>query len=218
VPAYQAAVGRFLRVSFQRYPRPARDLVDGRPASWGALPVMGSEGAFTIPVADDEAVWLGLTAVRPEVIVACRVAAAAATLIDAVSGEPWSDEVREHPPNFLQVPPAGSIDGVWQAHGLVPFAFGSGRGGISGLHIVAIPSRRMKSCIRQEGTAPLRVPIDNGAISPPPTAPMHGPWRVEHSATARVRFASHRSFEQRTGCRRPPPLDPDSVYKGWRLP
>jgi hypothetical protein len=212
-------LGPFLRVSFQRYPRPASGILDAPPSTWGALPIGARKGELVVPLADDEALWLGLSVVRPEVVVAFRVAAAAEAELDAVTGAPWSDELQENPPNYVPVPPMRSIDGVQQGQAIVPFARTlAAAGGFSALYMVAIPSRRIDAGSRSAGTRPLRVPASGGRSPSAAPEPGHGPWHLERSARAHVTFAPYDAFERKTGRARPPPLSGQSIYRGWRLP
>ena len=46
-------------ISFQRFSRPVGDVVEGAPRSLGALPVGRAASGFLLPVADNEAFWIG---------------------------------------------------------------------------------------------------------------------------------------------------------------
>jgi hypothetical protein len=213
-------LGPFLCVSFQRYPRPATEVLHAPPASWGALPVaLAVDGELIVPLADDEAVWLGLSTVRPEVVVAFRVAAVQETLIDGVTGNAWSTELQERPPNYLQVPPVRSVDGVRRLDGLLPFVRRSRFGGYSALYLAAIPSRRPDAPLHPAGLASLRTPaMDEPLNNAPRPEPLHGSWHLERTVTVPIQLVSYSSFERRTNQQSPPPLDPKTIYKGWQLP
>lgn len=47
-------------VSFQRFARPRTGVVECAPSSLGALPVASTSAGFLLPVADDEAFWIGV--------------------------------------------------------------------------------------------------------------------------------------------------------------
>src|ERR1051325_11801929 len=49
-----------LLISFQRFVRPDDNLVDGIPPSLGALPLAYCRGAFLLPLAEEEAFWVGV--------------------------------------------------------------------------------------------------------------------------------------------------------------
>jgi len=57
-----------LLVSFQRYARPFRDIIATVPSSLGALPVARDNSDFLLPLAFDEAFWIGVV---PVVTSAC---------------------------------------------------------------------------------------------------------------------------------------------------
>lgn len=46
-------------ISFQRFSRPVGDVVERAPRSLGALPVGRAANGFLLPVADNEAFWIG---------------------------------------------------------------------------------------------------------------------------------------------------------------
>ena len=47
-------------ISFQRYARPCGDVIAAAPSSLGALPVARSKSDFLLPLALDEAFWIGV--------------------------------------------------------------------------------------------------------------------------------------------------------------
>jgi hypothetical protein len=78
-----------LTVSFQRFQQPADGTVREVPHSLGALPLgEGDAGEWLLPVADDEAFWIGLNAQRP-IEVAIEVGTIAGRSLDALSGLAW---------------------------------------------------------------------------------------------------------------------------------
>lgn len=67
-----------LLVSFQRFVRPQANVIDSAPASLGCLPVAGTPTGFVLPVADEEAFWVGVelpaaTSLNPFILDALRV-------------------------------------------------------------------------------------------------------------------------------------------------
>jgi hypothetical protein len=79
-----------LTVSFQRFQRPAGGSLREAPPSLGALPVgEGKGGKWLLPVADDEAFWIGLNAER-EVELALKVERQGGDALDALSGRTWN--------------------------------------------------------------------------------------------------------------------------------
>jgi hypothetical protein len=78
-----------LAVSFQRFQRPSGGIIREAPPSLGALPISESDrGEWLLPVADDEAFWIGVNA-----DVAMQLAVQADTqpegMLDALSGTTW---------------------------------------------------------------------------------------------------------------------------------
>ena len=106
-----------LHVSFQRYARPAGDEVGASaPPSLGALPLaLATSGVLALPVAPDEAFWIGLDMTRPgaSAEVGLRFESPAQPAVDALSGAPWNEER----PVFRTIPPDTSIDGIALATG-----------------------------------------------------------------------------------------------------
>ena len=111
-----------LHVSFQRYARPLGDVIAQSPSSLGALPVaLGASREFALPVAPDEAFWIGLEMTRSgtRAEVAVRFVSPAGVALDALSGTPWKEET----PTWITVPPHPSIEGIAIATGgFRPFA------------------------------------------------------------------------------------------------
>ena len=105
-----------LHVSFQRYARPPGDAVASAPSSLGALPVAHSRsGTLVLPVAPDEAFWIGLEMRRAgaSADVALRFESPSQPAVDALSGGEWKEEG----PAWMAVPPGTGIDGIALATG-----------------------------------------------------------------------------------------------------
>jgi hypothetical protein len=106
--------GSLLIISFQRFKRPRDGVIDVAPASLGALPVGASEsGELLLPLADDEAFWMGLTPYIPATVVelAVRVELKGYGLVDAFSGERCGSKAT----NMVRIPPVTVIDGIRRA-------------------------------------------------------------------------------------------------------
>jgi hypothetical protein len=59
-------IGALLAVSFQRFATPACGIIDDLPRSLGALPVAAAgDGTLLVPLADDEAFWIGVSTLHP---------------------------------------------------------------------------------------------------------------------------------------------------------
>jgi hypothetical protein len=98
-----------LALTFQRFPRPASGVVAQIPSSLGALPVgVNPKGKYLLPVADDEAFWIGLGESNAGTTVAILIELADGRLVDAISGEPWSVAK----PHTVTVPEQRWIEGI----------------------------------------------------------------------------------------------------------
>lgn len=99
-----------LAVSFQRFQRPASGIIRDAPSSLGALPPgRSSSGDLLLPVAEDEAFWIGLSSERPGGIqVGLRVDVTEIAPTDALSGQQWS----EHAAQSVRVAPRALIAGI----------------------------------------------------------------------------------------------------------
>jgi hypothetical protein len=79
-----------LTVSFQRFQRPSGGIIREAPPSLGALPVgEGQRGEWLLPVAEDEAFWIGVNADRA-VQLAVKVETQSRGALDALSGRTWN--------------------------------------------------------------------------------------------------------------------------------
>src|SRR5438445_6530203 len=87
--AGELRMGRFLSLSFQRFPRPAHGVLEADPRSFGLLPIARARtGDFLVPLRDDEALWIGLhgRSLRRRVLVVVSVEVALGELLDAATG------------------------------------------------------------------------------------------------------------------------------------
>lgn len=113
-----------LGVSFQRFLRPAGALSE-LPGSLGALPVgPGPDATFVLPVADDEAFWVGLsTEAAAPLRVSLLAELAGAGAVDALSGEPANIRA----PRVVEVARFAAVPGIAAADGSRrPFARADG--------------------------------------------------------------------------------------------
>ncbi|MGV6875323.1 hypothetical protein ACUSIJ_21845 [Pseudochelatococcus sp. B33] len=177
-------------ISFQRYVRPPGGLAPDCPRSLGALPIAsGPGGRYLLPLAADEAFWLGLSLAIPDrrAVLALAVTRTEGEPVDVVTGSPW-DRRR---PGLIVVPDRRWVDGVSLGDGrkaaFVREAPETDEDGWTGLHIYAA---------RGAGE-------EGAGISARP---------------ATIAFVTYRDYASRTGCAAPAPLDPSAGYGGWRLP
>lgn len=152
-----------------------------------------------MPLADNEAFWIGLTRCNPsiEVTLALRVDLDGQGGVDAFTGETWN----AHEALAVLVPPVREIDGIRRTDdSLWVFARASGA--------VSAPKCRTLGFIALSGR---RAPNDISGFLGQRTPNQIG-------AAATVRLVDHAEFQHRTHLAPPSPLDPNMGYKGWRLP
>ena len=180
-------------MSFQRFQQPADGLAVGAPASLGALPVgVDAEGRLLLPVAEDEAFWIGLGVTEPvtRLDLALAVVLADGRELDAISGVPWDGDR----PRTVSVPEVRRIEGIHR------------------------PDRRFAVFARSHssespGCVGLGFHATIAAVGPGREGAPH-----RHRASIFLELADYEAFRTRTGLVPPSPLDPEAGYKGWRLP
>ena len=198
-PAYHAAVGWFLRVSFQRYPSPADgDTWPERPRSWGALPIaLRAPCVCFVPLAANEALWIGLSPARQSLIVAVTIATPGST------------------PMQLEVPPTQALDRISTAVGFRPITRAN-LGPQAMLRLAAVPARQVTPFEpAPDRLRPSHTPGRSDAKTP---FLARGPWHFDRRAELKIEFVEPGIFTAQTGQPAPPPLDPSTVYRGWYLP
>jgi hypothetical protein len=179
-----------LRTSFQRCTKPTGGYFENPPTSLGSLPpAPDANGALFLPMAENEAMWIGLTAVSPQSAVAISVAVETQEhgTLDAISGRPWTEEgfasiaVRDH----------HAIDGVFRdGHSVWAFQSEPAMGDIPCCK--ALIFLLLSSHVSQKAE--------------------------QLSKTTRIQLTNYGRFFALTGCRPPAPLDLNSGYGGWLLP
>jgi hypothetical protein len=111
-----------MHVSFQRYARPPDNVIGQAPSSLGALPVaLCASGELALPVAPDEAFWIGCEMMQPgtHAQLAIRFESPTEGAVDALSGARWT----ERHARWIDVPAHSSVDGIaLPTGGLRPFA------------------------------------------------------------------------------------------------
>ncbi|SDY47888.1 hypothetical protein SAMN05661080_03601 [Modestobacter sp. DSM 44400] len=182
---YSFALADTLSLSFQRYPCPESAVVHELPRSWGALPVApGGSRSLVVPVADGEAVWVGLS--RPpdapawELRVLAHLRPGGPT--DAVTGAGGTDAAGDLA--VLRVPPQRSLEGIARRAGgwwsLTRLAAGPGAPGCSGLEVWPQPAGGPpEPPWTVQLVDPAAFTAQTGAEVPPlaPDAP-YGGWRL----------------------------------------
>ncbi|HEX6087000.1 MAG TPA: hypothetical protein VF266_20895, partial [Thermoanaerobaculia bacterium] len=101
--------GEHLAISFERTLRIPND---GRkyplPPGLGLFPIRVIGGDFVIPVYQREALWIAFEGAwwKPNAV---KVGIGG---IDALTGEPWSEELKSDPQNYLVAPDQPWLDGL----------------------------------------------------------------------------------------------------------
>jgi hypothetical protein len=89
-------LGSFLRLTCQRCLRPADGIYHSPPRSLGCLPFGKHDSTVLVPVANNEAFWLGISALGP----ACRLRVTVQTVahgqLNARSGRPTQEDDSSH--------------------------------------------------------------------------------------------------------------------------
>jgi hypothetical protein len=164
--------------------------VSGVPPSLGALPVRTDDsGMLLLPVADDEAFWIGLSVVGSTLRLHLAVAAVLADgrEFDAISGGSWDPDQ----PQTVGIPETRRVDGIHRSDGRT-LAFA-----------------RSASSVESSGCAQLvfqAIPATNT------------PAKERMRNMVSLNLVSYETFGTRTGFAPPDPLDSKAGYKGWRLP
>ena len=109
-------IGPHLAISFERT---LRIPGDGRPyplpPGLGLFPIRRLGEEFLIPMYQREALWIAFDDAwwKPHAV---KVAIGA---VDAITGDPWTEELRDDPQNYVVVPDQPWLDGINSGHGTV---------------------------------------------------------------------------------------------------
>jgi hypothetical protein len=113
-----------LIVSFQRFQRPSGGIILEAPPSLGALPVGGGQrGEWLLPVAEDEAFWIGVNTDRA-VQLAVKVETQSEGPFDALSGRTWNTRA----PQTIALASFAIVAGIRRDNGTL-WAFARGPSG-----------------------------------------------------------------------------------------
>lgn len=230
---YEFAAAYGLVLSFQRYPYPPAGIVGVLPASHGALPLHATgEGRLIMPSPDGEAFWIALLCGPDAAPAVVRILAStrAGPRLDVLGGLPAEGPVGAA---AVVLPPHRFIEGISRSDGgWWPLARHA-------------PRRESPSC---EGLdllvcagpgailpgAPPELPPDAGSAGPtryyapaeaaPNSSPLPGPGMLNPctpgctgAVQLRIDLLGGTAFTAASGLP-VPPLAPDSVYDGRRLP
>jgi hypothetical protein len=180
-----------LTISFQRCQRPPSGVLTEALSSLGALPLgVGANGEHLLPVADEEAFWIGLdTRGGRAARVSICVEGEDGRRVDAISGQLWEDAR----PGSLIVRGPRELAGVRRPDGRFD-AFG-------------------RAHVGQNGAACRGFQFVSAVGASKATDRLNG-----IRETVFVSLVDYETFHTRTGLEPPTALDPDAGYKGWRLP
>jgi hypothetical protein len=214
---HELAVAPDLSISFQRYPYPASGWVGAVPRSWGALPfIAAAPGELILPSPSGEAFWIGL--VSPpgarSYLLRVVVSLSSGQRVDVVTGtapDPGSGRGGIVMPPRFAVEGIARPDGTWWA--LAREALAVGAPACRGVDLSASPGPPVSG--RPADSLRLH---DAGEMSDRPRGPSAAPvWDAGASVSVHVDVTDPASFEALSR-EHVPPLDPDAVYGGWRLP
>jgi hypothetical protein len=209
-------IGDWVELSFQRYPRPSAGTIAEAPSSCGALPVaIIGAGEALVPLAPDEAVWIGLMASAESFVV--RINASCETtqgLLELTEGPDLGSQ-------GVLVPPPQQLDGIPAPHGgFWPFASVEPAPDAPvtiALHIESsLSSRQRNGPARPQPPQPQHNVGSSGSQGekPNPRYQIASGGQVER---VRISFVAPTQFTAVTGVTFSP-LDETSRYGEWRLP
>jgi hypothetical protein len=215
-----------VRVSVQRTRPLAAASVP--PRSYGAARLAANPSAadeVLVGIGDDDAFWLGFTAVDASAPAALRVIVDEPAALDAVTGQAaQGGALRDSPQNYVVCPLQRALDGVRVSIDCVAqFVTRAGsRGTCSLLSVVAVPSRSAIPAMSVSAVA---------STAPVTTAPCDGIrqafvrdpygrdyWDESRAITVHLRIVPPQRYAALTGDPVPEPLDEANTYRGWRLP
>lgn len=107
-----------INITFQRTPQTTASNCLGEPSSFGALPLAEMDDAVVVPVASEEAFWLGFEVPPSHPPLCLRISVFNKITVDATTGEPWCDALQSVPQNYLVCPPQPAINGVRDKTGI----------------------------------------------------------------------------------------------------
>jgi hypothetical protein len=188
-----------LSVSFQRYPRPDGNIIIEAPPSLGALPVgMDQNGNFVLPVADNEAFWIGLDplAIESQIWLSVGIDVAGLGVLDPISGEIWACGKQ----SVIKVLKTGWINGIRRPDGRFD----------SFTRISA--DKKHYWCKELMFYILTERPENKVPVQPSPSSVCNSKCRFH------IVMVDYETFTKRCGQKPPAPLDLEAGYRGWRLP
>jgi hypothetical protein len=230
-------IGEHVYVSFERTRRLGAGDAPHAPSSYGAAPIApwddGHNADLMVPVREDEAIWLGLSAVQKAIPCAVRVIVREPIEVDATTGGPPAEGLSDAPQNYVVVPPQHAVTGVAAGEGVARQFVRMSRSENDALCrrvqlIVHAATRRIAE--RASSPPPLlhqpaqddgRRSVDGtGLVVQRIVVDPHGldTWRHATPISVTVELVTSEFYAGHTGRAAPGPLTDDTRYGGWRLP
>ena len=237
----RVTLDRVLHLTFQRTRRLKPGDGNAAAPSYGVAPLAGatagSRADILIPVREEEAIWVGLSAVSDASPFAVRVVVREPTLADAVTGEPPVDELSSDPQNYVVVPPQYAIAGIAAGSGLArQLVRDSHSDRDAPCQLLELTIHTATRRIRSKGRRPTPVVLHDrekedgspGVESPDSTgfvlqriaADPHGitTWSPRATASILAELVAPELYTRETGQPPPAPLDERTRYHGRRFP
>jgi hypothetical protein len=226
-----------LYVSFQRTRRLDPSEPPIAPPSYGVAPVAvlddGGEQRLIVPLREDEAVWLGLSACDDHVPSAVRVIVREPAEIDATTGSGPLENLSDSPQNYVVVPPQHGVAGVFitedRARQFVRVTRSSHDAPCQRMELIAYAPTQHMAMQSSLPTTILHQPND---ATPPQTLEgkglviqriLHDPhginfWNETATTSVSIDLTTPEVYTHVAGREAPGPLTDASKYGGWRLP
>jgi hypothetical protein len=152
-------------VYLERAPRPTRSLVrDDVPRPHGVASIARLPEGQVVAAADDrEVIWLGFQPLNSDQSTVVRVRVDRVPALDAVTGAPWDDAIRDAPRNHLVVPPDSRLVGLPANGEIRPFAAPERLSIFAGVPPLSVTVRLVQPTIFARLTGKRPAPLDPDA-------------------------------------------------------
>jgi hypothetical protein len=194
----------------------------------------GDKQRLIVPLGDDEAVWLGLSACDDQVPSAVRVIVREPAGIDAATGSSPLENLSGSPQNYVVVPPQYAVAGVFIAGDRARQFVRVTRSGIDApcqrmeliaygpSHHIAVPLSVPALILHQpnDGTARQILEEGKGLVIQRVLADPYGIdlWNNAATTSVTIDLTTPEAYAHLAGREAPGPLTDASKYGGWRLP
>jgi hypothetical protein len=175
-----------------------------------------------LPLAREEAVWLGLSRCHNSipVLLFAAVSTFEQGTVNVMSGRDWSEDSVSH----IIVQNTSAIDGIYHSKGtvwaLTRCAPRLESPSCEAIHLIIAPPRRERAIKLSDPLLAIGASKTKSRTSLDPTIPPDQAhlWTLERCAQVSIKFVDYSTFAEATGTPPPPPLDLAAGYGGWRLP